>query len=191
LPQSEAVGNTTTDIPWWIVENTHLNCTPAWASYHFSVGYEDGVRKLSYSTSNEQRLADLYAPRTSYPEAASCTEANQGCTNAYAKFDFGDKQLRNMRVADIYALIDSVWRALAGTHPAYMERSTTNATEYVFPNSTKINIFPSSGRLQHGATDRSLGIGLSSRATCRNRLRWATSNPRDFKMNSSIQPWSR
>jgi len=152
--------NITSELDWWLVETTRLDCSPAWATYNFRVEYADGERKLWYSTSKEQPLAELYAARTSYPEAFSCHPTGPTCTDAYNKFDFTDKQIRNMKVTDMYALIDSVWRSLAGTHPAYMERTTNDTREYVYPNATSVNLYPSPGRLKHGVTERYLGIGL-------------------------------
>ncbi|KAH6890271.1 hypothetical protein B0T10DRAFT_485456 [Thelonectria olida] len=79
-------------------ETQMLRCLPAWTNYTVSVSYHNGVRQMAYHTAGGGTLLDLYTRDTFGPKMA-------------------ELQSQNLRVFNLYAVLDSVILSLAGTYP--------------------------------------------------------------------------
>ena len=129
---------------------TRYECQPGSVTYDLQVKFENGTRSVSYSKQNDFRaLSDIFVP---YWDSHSSRRGYQYGADAR---EWSDLELANLKFTNIFALVDSVARALKGFLPMYVRPTKTELEWHniTLTNGTTVKYRPCNEtfRLTYGA----------------------------------------
>lgn len=136
------IGKDSADTLNLVSKTHHLKCQSAAVTYELDVKFRNGIRSLSYSLWDDVRLlSSLYTPYVVPPGLFNET---------YAANDWPKEALSNFRVMNLFALTDSVAKAIGGSYPMVSSFDSSNRTEesIELTNGTRLKYRPSNKQFQ-------------------------------------------